>query len=458
MIAIYARVSTQEQAQNGHSIDEQIERMEKYCDAMGWGTRKSYIDAGFSGAKTDRPMLQSMIRDIKTQNIEKVIVYKLDRLSRSQKDTLMLIEDVFLANNCDFVSMSENFDTSTPLGRAMIGILAVFAQLEREQIKERMRMGMEARAKQGYYCGGKIPIGYTYEDDELIINDYEAMQVQRVFEEYIKGTSPLKIVNLMDNLGFEHNYGKWTEITVRNVLHQRLYTGEISFAGVWHKGRHAPIITTDTFDRAQKILAQKHELSKINKSREGVACSYLAGLLFCKKCGARYSRRIMSSCGGKYKYIYYSCNSRTKRRQYAIKDPNCKNKNWRCDTLDQIVFDAVKSLKFEDSAEFKPDDQSPIILSEISKLETQISKLMDLYSMDSVPVDILQDKIKALSDQKAKLALSLEQPEVITRSEAMTIAESLTLGDIDETRDMFKALISRIDIDEEDIYIHWAFN
>ena len=148
-VALLARVSTQEQAINGHSIGEQIERMHKYCDAMGWTVYKEYTDAGYSGANTDRPALQRMIRDIKAGKINKVLVYKLDRLSRSQKDTLYLIEDVFLANNTDFVSMSENFDTSTPFGRAMIGILAVFAQLEREQIKERMQMGKEARAKEG---------------------------------------------------------------------------------------------------------------------------------------------------------------------------------------------------------------------------------------------------------------------------------------------------------------------
>lgn len=180
-IALYPRVSTQEQALNGHSIDEQIERMNKYCEAMGWQVYKTYTDAGYSGANTDRPALKRMIKDIEAGKIDKVLVYKLDRLSRSQLDTLYLIEKVFLANNTDFVSMSENFDTSTPFGRAMIGILAVFAQLEREQIKERMMMGKEARAKKGHYHGSNCyPIGYDYIDGHLVPLEFEAIQIKMI--------------------------------------------------------------------------------------------------------------------------------------------------------------------------------------------------------------------------------------------------------------------------------------
>ena len=112
-------------------------------------------------------------------SFDKVVVYKLDRLSRSQRDTLTLLEEIFNANSVDFVSMSENFDTSTPFGRATIGILAVFAQLEREQIKERMSMGRDARAKSGGWMGSyHIPIGYDYLDGKLQINPYEAMQIR----------------------------------------------------------------------------------------------------------------------------------------------------------------------------------------------------------------------------------------------------------------------------------------
>ena len=114
---IYVRVSTQEQAQEGYSIGEQEDRIKKYCSAMGWTVYKVYADPGFSGGSTNRPALQQLIQDVKDHRINKVVVYKLDRLSRSQRDTLNLIEDVFNSNEVDFVSMSENFDTSSPFDR-----------------------------------------------------------------------------------------------------------------------------------------------------------------------------------------------------------------------------------------------------------------------------------------------------------------------------------------------------
>ncbi len=123
-VIIYVRVSTADQAKEGHSIPEQLDRLKKYCEAMDWTIVETFIDPGFSGGSLDRPGLKDMIKFIKAEKVDKVVVYKLDRLSRSQKDTLYLIEDVFLNNNTDFVSMNENFDTSTPFGRAMIGILA----------------------------------------------------------------------------------------------------------------------------------------------------------------------------------------------------------------------------------------------------------------------------------------------------------------------------------------------
>ena len=161
-VAIYVRVSTQEQAAEGYSIQEQAERLTKYCEAHGWNITKVYTDPGFSGANRDRPALQLLCSDVKKNMFDTVLVYKLDRLSRSQKDTLYITEDVFLKNQIAFVSMLENFDTGTPFGRAMIGILSVFAQLERDQIRERSQMGHDARAKEGYFHGGGYaPSGYN---------------------------------------------------------------------------------------------------------------------------------------------------------------------------------------------------------------------------------------------------------------------------------------------------------
>ena len=134
---------------------------------------KVFTDGGYSGGNTSRPALTELLSAVQKHQADAILVYKLDRLSRSQKDTLTLI-DTFLQNNCDFISMTENFDTSSPFGRATIGMLSVFAQLEREQIKERMSMGKEGRAKEGKWHGGYYtPVGYDYKDGMLDVKVLE---------------------------------------------------------------------------------------------------------------------------------------------------------------------------------------------------------------------------------------------------------------------------------------------
>ena len=158
--ALYVRVSTDAQREEGYSIDAQREMLGAYCVSRGIKSFEYYTDGGFSGSNTDRPELSRLISDVKNGGVACVIVYKLDRLSRSQKDTLFLIEDVFNPMETDFISLNENMDTSTPIGRAMLGIMSAFAQLERETIRERTRMGMRERVKSGLWMGGgKIPFG-----------------------------------------------------------------------------------------------------------------------------------------------------------------------------------------------------------------------------------------------------------------------------------------------------------
>lgn len=476
LVGLYPRVSTIEQAQHGHSIDEQIDRMQKYCDAMGWTVFRIYTDAGFSGASMERPALQRMIRDIKKGKIEKVVVYKLDRLSRSQKDTLELIEDIFLANGVDFVSLQESFDTSTPLGRAMIGILAVFAQLEREQIKERMAMGKIARGKKGNYMGVHTPIGYDKIDGQLTINDFESLQVKRIFDEYIRGVSIHKICDDLNTSGLTHKYGEWSRWAVRHILQQRTYVGDIRMHDQWYKGKHEPIISQETFDKAQAILNKKSQ-NHAKNIREGRLQSYLAGILICGHCGAKYfrtSKRIIRS-GKTYEYAYYECCSRSKKEKSMIKDSSCKNKNWKMEKLDDLIFDQIRKLAIDpayiaeitDSSSSNEDNRTEVIELQISRLDDQISRLMDLYSKDGIPLEILEQKIQQLNDQKVKLEHEIEgikkqTAERLTQSEAINIVASfediLSRNDFFEIREVITTLIDRIEINGDDITIFWAFS
>ena len=451
MIALYERVSSREQAMNGHSIDEQRERLENYCKAMGWDNICHYTDAGISGAKLDRPALNRLIEDVKNKKVNKVLVYKLDRLSRSQKDTLWLIEDVFLSQGCDFASISENFDTSTPLGRAMIGILAVFAQLEREQIKERMYMGKEARAKMGKYSGSSnMPIGYDYIDGNLVPNE-DAVLVQRIFREYSDGKTLNAIVSDLNKEGLYHKKGKWYHPSASRTLQNRHYIGEILFSGKWYAGVHPPIVDRELFDRVQTIYAKKLSDFKELNRRVGKATSYLGGYMYCAKCGEKY----VKFASHQQRYVYYACKNHKLRK--------CRNKFWKMQELDEIVFSEIKKLRTEnDDIVSETPSKRPVIESKMKELDNQMSRLMDLYTLGSIPIDMLQTKVENINEQRERLKNTLSIPEKMSKQEAFSLASSFSeiieTGDFDEIHSLIGALIERIEINEEDVTIKWAFS
>ena len=456
MIACYARVSTQEQALHGNSIEEQTERMQKYCEAMDWKPVKVYTDAGYSGASINRPALQKLIKDISNGKVSKVVCYKLDRLSRSQKDTLYLIEDVFLANHTDFISMSENFDTSSAFGIAMVGILAVFAQLERQQIKERMEMGRIGRAKKGLYSGSwLVPIGYDYQDSRLIVNEFEAVQIREIFDLYCAGKSLQSIANSLNSRGLTHKYGEWSYKTVQRVLDRRLYMGDITFSGIQSKGIHDPIISEAQFNTAQERRARIREEEAKNNINHGKASTYLSGLLYCKQCGQKYWLRNVKKPAKTYRY--YICNGKERL-------PSCKNINWRVEDLDSLIFDEIRKLALDPSIlqEEQSKDDSPAILKEIERIDDQIGRLIDLYAVSSIPISEIQEKVEALDRKKALLTEELDaNAEKMTSDEVIDLvgsfSEALECGSFEEIRDLLFSLIERIELDGEDITIHWSF-
>ena len=333
--ALYIRVSTLEQAQEGYSVGEQKERLIAYCKAKDWIIADIYVDGGYTGSNLNRPGIQKLISE--TDKFDLVLVYKLDRLSRSQRDTLYLIEEVFRPKGVDFISMQESFDTSTPFGKAMIGLLAVFAQLEREQIKERTWMGRVARAKTGlHHGGGHIPIGYEYEDGHLVINPYEAEQVRKIYEWYLAGDSLKTITDKLQEVGYTNKYSSYNSWTsVRNILGNETYTGRLHFGDVIVDNAHEPIISKEQFDAAQVLRGKRQEQygGQAFQSKH-----LLAGLIYCGHCGGRYYLRNTG------KYSYYACYSRTKQMKSMVKDPNCMNKIWKGAELEAIVDAQIREL------------------------------------------------------------------------------------------------------------------
>lgn len=464
-VALYPRVSGHEQEDN-YSIPEQIERMKKYCESRDWMVHKIYTDSGYSGSNMDRPGLQSLIKDSESGKFDMVLVYKLDRLSRSQKDVLYLVEDVFDKHGVFFSSMTENFDTSTPFGKAILGILAVFAQLEREQIKERTMMGKDSRAQEGKWHGSKwIPIGYDYEEGLLKPNEYESMQVREVADLFLKGTPVRTIANMMTEKGYLHKYGEWEAKTIRRVLQNPVNIGLIKNRDRLYPGIHEAILEQQTFDEIQVLMNERKE--KYGTTYKPYT-TLLGGILYCKHCGAKYTKQ--SNGDG---IDYYTCYSRSKKVKRMVKDPNCKNKNYRRLDLDYVVIEAITSLAinpdFIDQArDNKPknnvDDKIKAITSEIEKINSQISKMMDLYSMGSIDLDMISGKVDEFNKTKTALQKeldSLDAPE----SDEMTVKEIQDLAtlmndealDLTDKRNIIQSLIYYIEIDEEDILIHWKF-
>lgn len=462
-VGLYPRVSGHEQEDN-YSIPEQIDRMKKYCESRDWMVYKIYTDSAYSGSNMDRPGLQDMIKDCEQGKLDMVLVYKLDRLSRSQRDTLFLIEDVFDKNNVAFTSMTENFDTSTPFGKAILGVLAVFAQLEREKIKERTMDGKDARAKEGKWHGGRwIPIGYNYIDGMLYPNEYEVMQIKEIADLFIKGTPVRTIERVMAEKGYKHKHGEWETKTIRRVLSNPVNIGMIKNRDTWYKGLHDPILDQKTFDAIQKLMEERREQFGAQRPHQ----TLLGGLLYCKNCKARYAKQNYRDL------TYYACYSRTKKMKKMIKDPSCRNKNYRVEELDNAILGEIKKLaldpeRIEQLRENKPvsdvADKVKSINSEIAKIDTQISKMMDLYALGTIDLDVISDKVAALNATKTALAKEIEamnipdNKNVLSDQEIREIA-SLMKEDLplEDKRNIVQSLIYYIEIDEDNVIIHWKF-
>lgn len=477
-VALYVRVSTQEQAKEGYSIGEQIDRLKKYADVHDYVVVKVYTDAGHSGGNMERPALQDMIEDIRAGRIDKVCVYKLDRLSRSQKDTMTLLEDIFLSNSCDFESMTEKFDTATSFGRAMIGILSIFAQLERENIKERMSMGIDARIKKGKWRGGnQVPFGYDYESalEKLVVNEYEAMIVKYVFKSFLEGKSERRISEEMIEKGYTYKNGKVDLRTMRYMLKNKTYCGYQRHHEEWIKGLHDAIIDEESYNTVQDLYAEKKRKFEESGQKIGIEATstLLGGIIFCARCGARYSKYRTGTKDYGF-HLNYGCYSRHKKVKAMVKDPNCKNKIYRTEFLDNLVIDQIKKLaidpeyiKLLKTEASKTDEVQRIhaIENQIKQISSQLSRFMDLYGLGKYSLEELDEKTVPLTAQRTKLKAELEKLKTdskrITEEQVMKLVESfeevLEKGDLHDKRAIIEQLIERIDIDGDDITIHWNF-
>ncbi len=442
-VALYVRVSTEGQAEEGYSIEAQKKMLEGWCTSKGFSDFEFYVDPGYSGSNIDRPALTALIRDIEDGKISHVAVYKLDRLSRSQKDTLYLIEDVLGKNDVDFVSLTENMDTSTPIGRAMLGIISAFSQLERENIKLRTRMGMRERVKGGLWMGGgKIPFGYDYDPVKgILVPNEDAETVRRIYDMFLSGYSPNSIAL---ELGLKY------EKLVVQILKRKTNVGIIKYKGEEYEGGHEAIVSRETYERA---------MLEFEKRRRGISDSsphLLAGLIYCGECGARMRYQKWGKKG--YKLV---CYSKQTSKPYLVHDPLCKSENVWADEAEDAVLRDIFSMSLEENTDEKEIKKEKT--SKVNRLEKKLVRLYDLWSEgDGALMKVIDDTKKKLESAKKEEKALLEREKKKSRLEDSKkkitgVSDLWDTLDMREKRAIIRSVVERIVISSGKINIYYHF-
>ncbi len=254
-VAIYTRVSTDDQAEEGYSLDAQMERLEAYCEAQGWEVTERYVDEGFTGRSTRRPAYQRMMQE--RERWDSILVMKMDRIHRNSKNFMIMMENLEKWDK-KFTSMQEELDTSSAMGRFVVDIIQRIAQLESEQIGERTYSGMAQKAETGGMLGFFPPFGYRVKDNDLVIVEEEAMVVRELFSRYCCGESMAALAESLNKRGMKTRRDRqWTLYSVRHILHNPAYAGYRRWDGILVKSQHPSIIDVETFNTAQLAAAER---------------------------------------------------------------------------------------------------------------------------------------------------------------------------------------------------------
>jgi site-specific DNA recombinase len=281
--AVYTRKSSEEGLeQEFNSLDAQREACEAYIASQrseGWAlVREHYDDGGISGGTLDRPALQQLLSDIEDGLVDVVVVYKIDRLSRSLMDFSRLVE-VFDRNNVTFVSVTQSFNTTTSMGRLTLNILLSFAQFEREVTAERIRDKVKASRMKGIFMGGTPPYGYKPKDRKLVVDEDEARNVRWMFTRFLETGSATELARDLSRRGIRTPRGNaMSKNFLYRMLNNRAYIGEAVHKGTGYAGEHERLIDQKTWDNVQSILQESPRLRANNTRSETPAL--LKGLLY----------------------------------------------------------------------------------------------------------------------------------------------------------------------------------
>jgi site-specific DNA recombinase len=356
--AIYTRKSTSVGLeQDFNSLDAQREACAAYIKKQpGWSLLADlYDDGGFTGANIERPAFQRLLTDIDARKIDVVVVYKVDRLSRSLLDFAKLMER-FSRAGASFVSVTQNFSTADAMGRLTLNMLMSFAEFEREMIGERTRDKIAAARRKGKWTGGPIPLGYTVKDKRLLVDETEAILVREIFALYLEQRSALAVARILNerrlpstdlpeengNANATHH---WTNADVLRLIRTPIYAGYIRSHGELYDGEHEAIVDRQTFARVQALLeGASRKMNDPSRNPNYI----LRGLLRCACCGSAFTPA--SSRRGHTVYRYYRCLKRDKQGSQA-----CPSSPLPADAIETYVIDRLREAAREGAGMKKAD-------------------------------------------------------------------------------------------------------
>ncbi|WP_270598954.1 recombinase family protein [Clostridium baratii] len=443
-VAIYCRVSTVEQAEEGYSVDEQRRRCIEYCDKEGHEVFKVYEDRGISGKNiSGRPGLKDLLKNANDKKFDLVVVWKLNRISRRLIDILNIV-DTLDKNNIAFRSLTESFETETPAGKLQLNIMGAISEFERGTIADNVKMGMMARAREGKWNGGKV-LGYDVveipsegkkrKETKLVINEKEAMTVRRIFELYSEGHGYKATVNRVNKEGHKSKRGNaFSTASIKEILKNPVYIGKIRYnvRQDWNEkrrkninpnpilvdGEHDAIIDNETWEKVQIILKDR------SKTHNRVYDSEfpLSGLLKCPVCGASMtiSRSYHKRKDGTKKVAeYYACGN-WKNKGTAV----CNSNSIRAKVADETVISklietvnnelllkkVINNINKNKSSKLKPKlDEMNVVNKEIDRLSSKKNSSIELFEDGILTKSELAERIKKLNEEIDTLKFRLDE-------------------------------------------------
>ena len=489
--AIYTRKSTDEGLdQDFNSLDAQREAGEAYIASQrgeGWeciGDR--YDDGGYTGGNMERPAFKRLMADIDAGRIDCVVVYKVDRMSRSLLDFTRIME-MLEKHGVSFVSVTQQFNTTSSMGRLTLNILLSFAQFEREIISERTRDKIAATRRKGKWTGGMPVLGYDIapEGGRLLVNEDEAVKVRSIFELYIERMSLIDTVKELDTRGWVNK--RWTtkkgherggkpfnKNSLFKLLTNVLYVGKITYKDEVHDGEQLAIVDGDVFRRARHLLRRNGTTGGTHvRNRFG---ALLKGLLYCTPCGCAMTHSHTLKNGNK-RYRYYVCLNAQKRGWH-----NCPSKSIPAPEIEKFVIDQVRcigkdaGLLAETLKETRTKGQARIkdleaerrsLARDLKRQSTELQKLAGRIATNGTATDLvadLQDRIR-VAEQRATqvreelIALGRELVDEKEVAQALSLFDPVweTLSPREQVR-IIRLLVQRVDYDGENETVSVTFH